>query len=293
MGGLSRKGQAKQRKRRGKANQIPRLLQWGLEALSLGYHAGALGYSFLLSIVPMTLFFTTLLRSFPSLLKLNEALVEVEKLFPGVTYKIISQMLNVRSYEYSLVSLALTLIFTSNFVRNLERALFIVTSGSDVLPNGKNSLPKGVATKALSKVRIGRWSLTPISHLIVTLLLSFAFLLSLAIIFLLDIFSVGFLRNLKPLKENVAQVILIALNLAFIYKFLLPFKRRTFRILGVSFTIALVLVVLKYLFLLYSSYWLSHALVYGTMAYLLLLLIWMNLTFSLLLLGARALALRR
>jgi len=258
-----------------------------MEIPTLGYHAGALAYSFLLSAVPMALFFTTLLSFLPTTYDLSEVLVDLENIFPGVTHKIVSQFLSLKPYGYSLVSLILTLFFTSSFVRNLERAMTIVSSGSDHFLRG-GRVSGGMVTKALNKVRVGGIPLSSFSHVLLTLVLSFLFLLSLILIFTFG----SLFRSFKPLKENLIQVVIVALNLAFVYRFLLPFRQRTSRILMVSFGIAILLIVLKYLFLIYSRYWLSHTLVYGTMAYLLLFLIWLNLTFYLLLIGARMLAYR-
>ncbi len=268
-------------------------MEQGTQAFSLSYHSGALAFSFILSLIPMVLFFSTLIKLLP-IAHVNLISRELENIFPGVTRKIlISFLSSIRvedygfRYGYSLVSLALTLIFTANFFRNLERALSLVTL--------KRDEPNSLVSKTVAKYRIGKFRLSNISHLFATLLLSLIFILSLASLILFDILSSKLLGNIELgfLKEITLQTLLIGVNLVGIYKFLTPVKVKFLNTLKVSFTIALVLILLKYVFNLYAFYWLKHGPAYGIFAYFLLFLIWLNITFGLILFGGKLLVANR
>ncbi len=249
----------------------------------LPYHSGALAFAFLMTFIPLTLLFGSLLgeiiKVIPNL-RIELALKDLEDLFPGVTKTVLNELSSAAGMrKASLLTLGVTIVLAINFTRNLERALRYIVKHSNPYPD----IPSKHAKPELS------YSLLDWRYWLYFLILSLIFLLTLFVGIILDILPYPILSLFKKygILDRGLQVVILTLNLSAIYKLLLPFKLRLKDSLKVGLIVSLIILTTKYLFSFYSVHWLRVVPIYGTLAYILLFLIWLNLIFTIVLVGAR------
>ncbi len=253
-------------------SKLFKFLLFELITPDLMYHSGALVFAFIMTLLPLALLFGSVLSFIPNS-KLAYVLTDLENIFPGVTRKVLHELTSVSLHrnQLSVLTLIATSIFAINFTRNFERALKYITLSQELPIKHDDSLLD--------------WR-----YWLYFFTLSGIFVLTLSMGIFLDLLPAKF-RNLllkgSEVSDDIIQVIILTANLTAVYKLLMPIKTRLIKLIEISFLISLVIVILKYGFNLYSAHWLKTVPIYGSLAYLLLLLIWLNIMFSLVLIGAR------
>ena len=227
------------------------------------YHSGALTYHFMLSIAPLTIVLVHILSLLP-FFEIERVELILDRFFPQYTSKVIHEIINVqqKGVQTSFVALGVSYVFSVGFLRNMSKAFSYV---SEDLLGGKREL--------------FYWFLMPLLMLAFVLVLSASFFLSVYLKVILP-------RSLSAVSD-LSYVLPGTLIIFLLY---VSFLRRRINLGVVLLSAALVSVImflLQTLFTWYLAKVFKGSLLYGSLSTVVAFLLWINLIFLSLLLGAR------
>ena len=227
------------------------------------YHSGALTYQFLLAIAPLSIVIFNLL-SFLPFIDVDRITDFVDNFLPQYTNKVIHEIITLQSHgkQASIIAIALSYFFSVGFVKNLSNALAFVS---------ENTLGR--------KRELIYWAVMPVLLLILTLIVVIVFFISI------------FVRLLIPSEYSILAwllyLLLVMLVLLLLYTVFLNKRVRVKHLIFSSFVSALFIFMSQFLFSWYVSNVFKGSLIYGSLSTVIAFLIWSNLNFLIIILGAR------
>ena len=226
------------------------------------YHASALTLQLLLVLAPMFVFFTAIITHTPfmDIKKIESFIVEH---FPKQTHVILNEIFKVKKYGNvaSVVSLAVSYFFSVNFVKKISRSLYYV-----------------VGEKFKKKHEFFFWISLPLGLIFFGFLSSFFFSVS---VFL----KIYFKEIPKILPDIVSSLPFFVFIILLYLTFIEIRKKLSLLLTGIFVFVAGVL--LQYLFTLYTSFLFKGSVFYGSLSSIILFLLWLNINFIVVLVGAR------
>ncbi len=227
------------------------------------YHSGALTYHFLLSIAPLTIVLVNILSLLPAF-DLEKLELTIDKVFPQYTLKVIHEIIEIqrRIKETSLIAILLSYVFSVGFIKHMGRALSLVSGGE----LGEKREPF-------------YWIFMPVFLLGVIVAIFLTFLLSIYVKFVIP-------KGLS-IFVDVVYVIPATVILFLLYRSFLRVSFGNLALLTISFLISLLILLVQILFSWYIVNVFRGNLFYGSLSSIIVFLLWTNLIFLLLLLGAR------
>ena len=230
--------------------------------LDFSYHASALTLQLLLVLAPMFVFFTAIITHTPymDLKKIEQFIVEH---FPRQTHTILNEIFKVQKYGNiaSAVSLALSYFFSVSFIKKIARSFYYV-----------------VEDKFRKKHEFFFWIFLPISFVFFGILSSLFFSIS---VFL----KLHFKEIPKFLPDVVSSLPFFFFIIVLYISFIKIEKKLSLLFSGMFIFFTNVL--LQYSFTLYTSYIFKGSVLYGSLSSIVLFLIWLNVNFIVILVGAR------
>ncbi len=227
------------------------------------YHAGALSYHLLLALAPLSV----ILVSFADLLPffdIDRLEAIADRLFPRYASDIVHEVLDLRRRrtESSLLAVLISYIFSVGFIRSMGKAFSAVSEG--VFGERREAF---------------YWIFMPIFLLAVVLFILLSFALS---VYLKIVLPEGYRMVLDLAYTLPAALLLTVLYLSFL-------KRRVSlpRVAGVSLLTSFSLFVLQLAFSWYTANVFRGNVLYGSLSGIVIFLLWTNLIFLSLLMGAR------
>ncbi len=233
--------------------------------LKVLYHAGALSFSFIMSVVPLILgagfFFHMFLEN-----KIDNYIYHLSAMFPDFANKIIKDIsyLEQKRLKAGIIGALVSLYFATGFIKDLDYAIGLMW--------GKKEAKR----------------IEPVYFLY---LLFFVVIFTGGSVYLFYI-SLIFKHLNLPLKftQNISYLIFFSVFFYSIYSIFIPQKEtRKLYIIGVSFLESSVLLLLKYIITVYISHLLIKSVVYASLWLIIAFLIWIDWLMASLLMGARAL----
>ena len=226
------------------------------------YHASALTLQLILVLAPMFVFFTAIITHTPymDLRKIEQFIVEH---FPQQTHTILNEIFKVQKYGNiaSVLSLALSYFFSVSFIKKMARSFYYV-----------------VEDRFRKKHEVFFWIFLPVSFVFFGILSSLFFSIS--------VFLKIHFKGIPKLLPDVVSSFPFFLFIILLYiSFIKIEKKLSLIFSGIFVFIANVL--LQYLFTLYTSYIFKGSLLYGSLSSIVLFLIWLNINFIIILVGAR------
>ena len=227
------------------------------------YHSGALTYHFMLSIAPLTVVLVHLLSLLP-FFEIERIELLLDRFFPQYTSRVIHEIIQLqqKGFQTSFLALGISYVFSVGFLRNVSKAFSYVSEG---LLGGKRE--------------VFYWFLMPVLMLAFVSILSASFFLSVY----LKVILPKYLSALSDLSYILpGATILFLLYLSFLKR-----RARLKVILTASLFVSLMMFLLQTLFTWYLAKVFKGSLLYGSLSTAVAFLLWINLIFLSLLLGAR------
>ncbi len=227
------------------------------------YHSGALTYSFMLSMAPLTIVTLNIAGLLP-IFDINRVEEIIDRFFPQYTTKVIHEILEIqkRSAQSSLIALGLSYVFSVGFIKNISKAFSFVSEGT-----------------VGERREIFYWIIMPIMVLASLSVLSVSFFLN---IYLRLIIPAGY-----TLLINLFYALPIAVILFIIYRSFLKTGIGASRLFAISLFVSLLMFFLQWGFTWYVAHIFRGSVLYGSLSTIVVFLLWINLTFLALLYGAR------
>jgi membrane protein len=226
------------------------------------YHSGALAFQMLLSLVPMIIVAVNVvpLLPFVEIDKLEDLLI---RRFPEHAQKVMAELfeLQQKGKSTSAIALALSYFFCVGFIKRLGMSLSFVSEH-----------------KFKQRGEIFFWVFMPFMLLLGIILFSIAFFLS---IYLKLIFP-----KLVPYLVELIYILPLGIIICTVYISFLNI-RFSLTLVLVSYMTAANIALVQWGFTWYVSYIFKSSVVYGSLTTVILFLIWLNLLFLTLLVGAR------
>ena len=226
------------------------------------YHASALTLQLLLVLAPMFVFFTAVITHTPymDLKKIEQFIVEN---FPTQTHTILNEIFKVQKYGNiaSAVSLALSYFFSVSFIKKVARSFFYV-----------------VEDRFRKKHEFFFWIFLPVSFVFFGILSSFFFSIS--------VFLKIHFKELPKLLPDIVSSFPFFLFILLLYISFIKIEQKLSLLFSGLF-VFITNVLLQYLFTLYTSYIFKGSVLYGSLSSIVLFLIWLNVNFIVILIGAR------
>ncbi len=237
----------------------------GLDVFRKGYsyHSGALTYSFMLSMAPLTIVTLNIAGLMP-IFDINRVEEIIDRFFPQYTTKVVHEILEIqkRSAQSSLIALGLSYVFSVSFLKNMGKAFSFVSEGS----GGERR-------------EIFYWFIMPVLVLAGLAVVSVSFFLN---IYLRLIIPTGY-----ALLINLSYALPVAAILFLIYRSFLKAGIGNTKLFAVSLFISLLMFFLQWGFTWYIAHLFKGSILYGSLSTIVVFLLWINLTFLTLLYGAR------
>lgn len=227
------------------------------------YHAGSLTYHLLLTVAPLSIVLTTLasLSPFVDVAKIEAFL---EENLPQMSATVVRELLSARErgQETSLLAVGLSYFFSINFVRTLGRALESVSEG------------------VFGSVReVFLWLTMPLVLLVGASSVSLLFALSLYI-------KLRF-PSLISFSQDLIYFLPLVVSITALYFIFLKKQEASKFIPPVALLVSITLVLAQSLFTWYLAHLFRGSILYGSLASVVAFLIWINLSFMILLWGSR------
>ncbi len=226
------------------------------------YHASALTLQILLVLAPMFVFFTAIITHTPfmDLTKIEQFIVEH---FPKQTHTILNEIFKIQKYGNiaSVVSLALSYFFSVSFIKKVAKSFHYV-----------------VEDKFRKKHEIFFWIFLPISFVFFGILSSLFFSIS--------VFLKLHFREVPKFLPDIISSMPYFLFILVLYISFIKIEKK-FSLLFSGLFVLFTSIFLQYLFTLYTSYIFKGSVLYGSLSSIVLFLIWLNVNFIVILIGAR------
>ncbi|NPA41597.1 MAG: hypothetical protein GXO18_04915 [Aquificae bacterium] len=227
------------------------------------YHSGALTYQFLLSIAPLTIVLVNALSLMP-VIDLDRIIETVDRILPQYTNKVVHEILALqkKSGQVSFIALGLSYFFSVGFIKNLGKAFYFVSEG--LLGQKREFL---------------YWLLMPVLLLVFILVMSAFFFLSLYMKFVIP--------KTYTFVSDLLYVLPGALILMVLYGSFLTRRVSPYKLMFVSFFVSVLIFLIQWVFTWYVANIFKGSLLYGSLSTVVAFLIWANLIFLMIVLGAR------
>ncbi len=227
------------------------------------YHSGALTYHFMLSIAPLTIVLIHLI-SFLPFFEISRVEPFLDRLFPQYTSRVIHEIIQVqqKGTQTSFLALGVSYVFSVGFLRNLSKAFSYV---SEDLLGGKRE--------------VFYWFLMPLLMIALVLIISLSFFLSVYIKLVLP-------KSLSTFAD-LFYILPGALVILTLYVSFLKRKVNPVALVLTSLLVSLGMFILQSAFTWYVAKVFKGSLIYGSLSTVVAFLLWINLIFLSLLLGAR------
>ncbi len=226
------------------------------------YHASALTLQLLLVLAPMFVFFTAVITHAPfiDLKKTEEFIVEH---FPEQTHVILNEIFKLQKYGNiaSAISLMLSYFFSVSFIKKVARSFYYV-----------------VGEKFKKKHEFFFWISLPFGFVLFGILTSLFFSISVYL-------KIHF-KGIPRLLPDIVSFFPFFFFVLMLYVSFIKIEKKHSLILSGIFTFV-ASVLLQYLFTLYTSYIFRGSVLYGSLSSIVLFLIWLNVNFIVILVGAR------
>ncbi|WP_461829347.1 YhjD/YihY/BrkB family envelope integrity protein [Aquifex sp.] len=226
------------------------------------YHASALTLQLLLVLAPMFVFFTAIIAHTPYLdiQKIERFIVEH---FPSQTHKILNEIFKIQKYGNiaSAVSLALSYFFSVGFIKKIAKSFSYI-----------------VEDRFKKKHEFFFWIFLPVSLVLFGILSS--------IFFSVSVFLKIHFKDMPKILPDVVSSLPFFLFILILYLSFVRIDRKVSLLFSGLFVFG-VSVLLQYLFTLYTSYIFKGSVLYGSLSSVVLFLIWLNVNFIVILVGAR------
>ncbi len=233
--------------------------------LRILYHAGALSFSFIMSIVPLILGAGFFLHMFLEN-KIDNYIYHLSAMFPDFARQMIKDIsyLEQKRLKAGIIGALVSLYFATGFIKDLDYAVSLMWNKKEAK------------------------RIEPIYFLY---LLFFVVVFTGGSVYLFYI-SLVFKHLNLPLEftKNVSYLLFFSVFFYSIYSIFIPEKKlNKLYTMGVSFAESSVLLLLKYVITIYISHLLIKSIVYASLWLIIAFLIWIDWLMASLLLGARAL----
>ena len=223
------------------------------------YHAGALTYYFILSVAPLTVALIHISGLIPFLKDIRVEDI-LHTLLPESASKLVDEMVRARPRD-SFLALCLSYLFSVGLLRNMSRAFSYVSEG---ILGGRGE--------------IFHWFAAP--------LLTLALLAS-ALLFFVSLYLKAVIPGTVPFLSDLLQILPGTLYLTLLYSLFLRRRVGMLSVLTVSVFVSGSVLLMQALFTWYVLNIFERSAVYGSLSTLVAFLIWANLIFLSILLGAR------
>lgn len=227
------------------------------------YHSGALTYHFILFAAPLTAVLVYII-SLSSLLDIESIELLLNKLFPQYTSRIMDEIIQVqrKGTQTSIVALGVSYIFSVGFLKSLSKAFSYV---SESLLGGRRE--------------VFYWLIMPVLMIVLAIVVSVSF------------FASVYMKIALPERVhfllNFFYVLSGALVALIIYASFLKRKISPVAMVFPSLVVSLTVLLLQSFFTWYVAEVFKGSLLYGSLSAVVAFMIWMNMIFLALLLGAR------
>jgi len=227
------------------------------------YHAGALTYHFMLSIAPLTLVLAKLLSLLP-FFEIDRVEVFVDRFFPQYTAKVVHEIVQLqkRGIQSSFLALFISYLFSVGFLKTMSRAFSYVSDGTFG-----------------ERREVFYWLIMPLLMLASVLVLTVSFFLSVYLKVILP-------RPLSAISDTL-YVLPGATILFLVYLSLLKRRVSLWGVFSSALVVSLSLFFIQALFTWYLAQVFKGSLIYGSLSTVVAFLLWVNLIFLSLLMGAR------